>query len=106
MPDVIFGPLALDLATTVMSGAAIRLGEAAFGPAQERALKGLLGESIRTMLEALTRSGELAEDDDYLAKLRTRLSNFYSDQEVAEALISFAIDSNEPLRVGRLRDIY
>jgi hypothetical protein len=106
MPSGTLDALALDLATKVIGGTANRLREAAFGPAQEVALRGLLGESIRAMLEALTRSGELAGDDDYLASLRTRLVNFFSNEEVADALISFAIDSNEPLPVARLREIY
>jgi hypothetical protein len=102
MSNGILDSLALDLATRVIIGASSRLRQAAFGPAQESALRGLLGESIRVILETVTRSGELARDEDYLATLRTRLVNFFSNQEAVEALISFAINSNEPLPVGKV----
>jgi hypothetical protein len=99
------GILATDLANAAALAAAGRLSEAAFAPAQERKLKELLGESLRVMLERLTRSGELAGDSDYVADLRIRLTNFFSVGEVAEALVAVAVDS-EPLLVGRLRVIY
>ncbi|QIN84651.1 hypothetical protein GBA63_19840 [Rubrobacter tropicus] len=105
MASVTLGALATDLANVAASKAAGRLAEAAFGPAQERELKALLGESIRALLDGLTRSGELAEDPDYVSGLRTKLSNFFSSEEVAYALVSVAVDS-EPLPVGRLREIY
>ena len=105
MASVTVGALATDLASATILKAAGRLGEATFGPAQKRELKGLLGESIRVLLDGLTRSGELAEDPDYASGLRVRLSNFFSVEEVANALVSVAVDS-EPLPVGRLREIY
>ena len=105
MASTVLGGLATDLASTTALAAAGRLREAAFGPAQERKLKELLGESIRVMLEQLTRSGELASDSDYVATLRIRLTNFLSVGEVASALVSVAIDS-KPLPVERLREIY
>jgi hypothetical protein len=105
MASTVLGGLATDLASTTALAAAERLREAAFGPAQERKLKELLGESIRVMLEQLTRSGELASDSDYVATLRIRLTNFLSVGEVASALVSVAIDS-KPLPVERLREIY
>ena len=105
MASTALGVLATDLANTAVLAAAGRMREAAFGPAQERKLKELLGESIRAMLDRLTRSGELAGDSDYVTDLRIRLTNFFSVGEVAEALIAVAVDS-EPLPVGRLREIY
>src|SRR5215212_8448713 len=76
------GALAAELANAAALAAAGRLREAAFGPAQKRKLKVLLGESVRVMLERLTRSGELAGDSDYVADLRVRLTNFFSVEEV------------------------
>ncbi len=105
MASVALGALATDLANATMLKAAGRLSEAAFGPAQKRELKGLLGESIRVLLDGLTRSGELADDPDYVSGLRVRLSNFFAVDEVANALVSVAVDS-EPLPVDRLREIY
>lgn len=105
MASTALGILATDLANAAALAAAGRLSEAAFAPAQERKLKELLGESLRVMLERLTRSGELAGDSDYVADLRIRLTNFFSVGEVAEALVAVAVDS-EPLPVGRLRVIY
>src|SRR4051794_8812483 len=101
MASTVLGGLATDLASATALAAAGRLREAAFGPAQERKLKELLGESIRVMLEQLTRSGELASDSDYVATLRIRLTNFLSVGEVASALVSVALDS-KPLPVERL----
>ncbi len=105
MGSAALAALATDLANATMLKAAGRLGEAAFGPAQKRELKGLLGESIRVLLDRLTRSGELVEDPDYGSDLRVSLSNFFAVEEVAGALVSVAVDS-EPLPVGRLREIY
>src|SRR5215203_1453033 len=105
MASTALGALAAELANAAALAAAGRLREAAFGPAQKRKLKELLGESVRVMLERLTRSGELAGDSDYVADLRIRLTNFFSVGEVAEALVAVAVDS-EPLPVGRLQVIY
>src|SRR5215211_7463707 len=105
MASTALGALAAELANAAALAAAGRLREAAFGPAQKRKLKVLLGESVRVMLEWLTRSGELAGDSDYVADLRVRLTNFFSVEEVAKALVAVAVDS-EPLPVGRLREIY
>lgn len=79
--------------------------EAAFGLAQERKLKELLGESVRLMLDGLTRSEELADDADYTAYLRIRLTNIFSVDEVAGALVSVGVDFR-PVPVGKLREIY
>lgn len=105
MVSVALGGLATDLASATIMKAVGRLAGAAFGPSQKRELESLLGESIRVLLDRLTRSGELAEDPDHVADLRVGLSNFFATEEVANALVSVAVDS-EPLPVGRLREIY
>jgi hypothetical protein len=105
MASAVLGALATDLANAAVLRAGGRLREAAFGPAQQRKLKELLGESIRVMLDELTRSGELADDADYVADLRIRLTNFFSVEEVAGALVAVAVDY-EPLPLERLREIY
>lgn len=105
MSSSAFGTLAPELAKLVVQSAAVRLREASFGPAQQVVLRGLLGESIRVLLDEMTRSGELAADEDYLSSLRTRLVNYLSVPEVAEALVSLAIDSRT-LPMARLRELY
>jgi len=100
--------LALSLATAAVKAGASRLPQPIFGPAQERKLKELLGASIQAMLDELTRSGELAGDTDYVSDLRIRLTNFFSDEEVAGVLISLAIAASEvkPLPLAHLRELY
>lgn len=102
MASAALGALTTDLANVTVLGAAGRLQEAAFGSAQERKLKGLLGEPVRLMLDGLIRSGEPDDDANYAAYLHIRLINLFPVDEVAGVLVSVAVDS-EPLAVGRLR---